>query len=197
MAWPWNFTSLLRELEVAAGGDPDLLEDEVDVGDHLGHRMLDLDAGVHLDEIELAVLVQELDRADAEIFELAHRLRDGLADGVARRGVERGRGAFLPDLLVAALQRAVALAEMDGAALAVAEHLDLDVARALQIFLEIDRVVAEGGLGLGARGRERGRQSSSRVCATFMPRPPPPAAALTSTGKPIVARDRERLLVGA
>ena len=28
-----------------------------------------------------------------------------------------------------------------------------------------------------------------------MPRPPPPAAALTSTGKPIVARDRERFLV--
>src|ERR1043166_1717922 len=26
---------------------------------------------------------------------------------------------------------------------------------------------------------------SSAVCATFMPRPPPPAAAFTSTGKPI------------
>jgi hypothetical protein len=29
--------------------------------------MLDLDAGVHLDEVELAVLVEELDGADAEI----------------------------------------------------------------------------------------------------------------------------------
>ena len=80
MAWPWNFTSSCVSRELAAGGDADLLEDEVDVGDRLGHRMLDLDARVHLDEIELAVLVQELDRADAEIFELAHRLRDGLAD---------------------------------------------------------------------------------------------------------------------
>ena len=34
---------------------------DVDAGDHLGHRMLDLDAGVHLDEVELAVLVQELE----------------------------------------------------------------------------------------------------------------------------------------
>ncbi len=40
-----------------------------------------------------------------------------------------GRRRFLDDLLVAALQRAVALAERDHAALAVAEDLHLDVAR--------------------------------------------------------------------
>ena len=66
-----------------------------------------------------------------------------------------GEGAFLPDLLVAALQGAVALAEMDRVALAVAEHLDLDVARLLEIFLDIDRVVAESSLGLGLGGLER------------------------------------------
>ena len=77
--------------------------------------------------------------------------------------VEGRRGAFLPDLLVAALQRAVALAEMDGVALAVAEHLDLDVARTRQIFLQIDRIVAERGLGLGARGGERLGQSLRRL----------------------------------
>ena len=38
---------------------------------------------------------------------------------------------------------------------------------------------------------------SSAVCATFMPRPPPPAAAFTSTGKPIALRDRHRVVVGA
>ena len=52
--------------------------------------------------------------------------------------VERGRRRFLEDLLVAALQRAVALAEMDRIALAVAEHLDLDVARLVQILLHVD-----------------------------------------------------------
>ena len=45
---------------------------------------------------------------------------------------------------------------MDGVALAVAEHLDLDVARLLQVFLDVDGVVAEGRLGFGARGGERG-----------------------------------------
>src|SRR6202008_4956658 len=107
-------------LELAAGGDANLLEHEVDVGDHLGNGMLDLDAGVHLDEIELAVLVEELDGADAEIFHLLHRLGDGEPNLLARGGVERRRGAFLPDLLVAALQRTVALAKMDRAAAAVA-----------------------------------------------------------------------------
>src|SRR3954463_10157811 len=38
---------------------------------------------------------------------------------------------------------------------------------------------------------------SSSVCATFMPRPPPPAAAFTSTGKPIAPADRHRVILGA
>ncbi len=77
--------------------------------------------------------------------------------------VERRRGALLPDLLVPALQRAVALAEVDGVALAVAEHLDFDVARPREIFLEVDGVVAEGGLGLGARSCKRLRQTLGRL----------------------------------
>src|SRR6266568_9628634 len=68
------------------------------------------------------------------------------------------RATVSPIVLVAALQRAVALAEMNGASLAVAEHLDLDMARPLQILLEVDRVIAERGLGLGAGGGERVRE---------------------------------------
>ncbi len=58
-------------------------------------------------------------------------------------GVMTGRGGFLEHLLVAALERAVALAEVDRAAFAVAEHLELDVARVGEIFLHVDGVVAE------------------------------------------------------
>ena len=78
-----EFHVALVQREIAAGGDADLLGDEVDIGDHLGHRMLDLNARVHLDEVELAVLVEELDGAGAEIFDLAHGFGDGLADLVA------------------------------------------------------------------------------------------------------------------
>src|SRR5436190_10531444 len=44
---------------------------------------------------------------------------------------------------------------MDGPTVAVAQHLDLDVARLREIFLEIKRLIAEGGLGLRASGGER------------------------------------------
>jgi hypothetical protein len=56
------------------------------------------------------------------------------ADLGALRGDQRGGGGFFQHLLVAALQRAVALAQMDGVALAVAEDLDLDVARVARYF---------------------------------------------------------------
>src|SRR3546814_4600761 len=81
--------------------------------------MLDLQAGVHLDEIELAVLVEELDGAGAAVAELAHGLGDTRADGLALGRVECRRQRLLQHLLVTALQRAVALAEVDRATLAV------------------------------------------------------------------------------
>src|SRR5690242_21909341 len=79
--------------------------------------MLDLNARVHLDEIEAALLVEEFDRPDAEVGNLAHGLGDGFADLVARGDVECGRGAFLQHLLVPPLQRAIAFAEMNRLAL--------------------------------------------------------------------------------
>src|SRR5260221_369230 len=158
-----DFDLILEQIRIAAGGDADLLKYEVDIGDHLGDGMLDLDAGVHFDEIEFAVLVEEFHRADAEIFQLLHRLGDGGADFLARRGIERRRRAFLPDLLMASLQRAIALAEMDRAAPAVAEHLDFDMARLLQIFFQIDRRIAECRSGFMGRGGECQRQVLRRL----------------------------------
>src|SRR3546814_8844076 len=76
--------------------------------------MLDLQAGVHLDEVELAVLVEELDGAGAAVAELAHGGCHARADGLALGGVQRRREGFLQQLLVTPLQRAVALAEVDG-----------------------------------------------------------------------------------
>ena len=178
---------VLLDRERGAPGDLDLLVDEVESGQHLRDGMLDLDARVHLDEVELAILVEEFDRAGAGIAHVAHGLGADAADAGALALVQRRGRAFLPDLLVASLQRAVAFAQVDGMALPVAEDLDLDVPRLLQVFFQIDRVVAEGGLGLGPRAWTARWRGSSAVSASFMPRPPPPDAALTSTGKPILA----------
>ena len=171
--------------ELCAGGDADLLEHEVDAGDGLGHRMLDLQARVHLDEVELAVLVEELDRAGAAVLDLAHGLGDRLADLLARSSVERGRGGFLQDLLVAPLQRAVALAEVDGVALAVAEAPGSRCGAAWSDTSRCRRASLPKAALASARAVESASPRSAGVWATFMPRPPPPAVALISTGKPM------------
>ena len=53
----------------APSSDVDLRLDDVDAGDDLGDRVLDLDARIDLDEVELAGvgIHQELDRAGADI----------------------------------------------------------------------------------------------------------------------------------
>ena len=137
-----------------AVGDADLRLDDVDAGHLLGDGVLDLDARIDLDEIELAGvgIHQELDRAGAGIVR-------GMGDGDGVAGellplgvVEIGRGRALDDLLVAALDGAVALEEVDDGAVLVGEDLHLDVAGALDQLLEIDLVAAEGGLGLAPGG---------------------------------------------
>ena len=47
----------LRQGQLLAARDPDLLLHDVDPADHLRHRVLDLQPSVHLDEMEGAVLV--------------------------------------------------------------------------------------------------------------------------------------------
>ena len=76
----------LGEAQRQPGGELDLLAHQIDPGDQLGHRMLDLQPGVHLDEVELAVLVEELDRAEAAVVEPAQRRHDQRAQLLALLG---------------------------------------------------------------------------------------------------------------
>ena len=143
-----------------AGRDPQLHLDDVDAGDELGDRVLDLHARVHLDEVEVAVLVQELERAGAAVADRGAGGDQALGHLGALLCGDARRRRFLDDLLAPALHRAVALAEADDAAVVVAQHLELDVPRLLEEFLHVDRVVAEGrerlGLGDVDRVHERG-----------------------------------------
>ena len=63
----------------------------------------------------------------------------------------------------------------------VGEHLDLDVARVLQVALDVDAGVGEELLSLPRGALERLLRSSG-VIATRKPLPPPPPAALQATG---------------
>ena len=141
---------LLRQRELLAGGDADHLLDEVDAGDQFGDGMLDLQAGVHLEEEEALVLACDEFHGAGEVVIHGLGQRDRLLAHLAPRGlVEQRRRRFLDDLLVAALDRAFALAEIDHVAVLVAEHLDFDMAGIDDEFFDEDAVVAERGLCLG------------------------------------------------
>ena len=116
-----------------------------------GDGMLDLDARIDLDEVEFAGIgiEQEFDRAGADIIGARAPILSAASQRAWRvAGVEIGRGRALDDFLVAALDRAVALEEMDQIAVRVAEELHFDMARAPDQLFEIDFILAEGGLRL-------------------------------------------------
>ena len=141
---------LLRQRKLLAGRDPDHLLDQIDAGDQFGHGMLDLQPRVHLEEVEALVLAgDEFDRAGGIVVH-GFRQRDRLLAHLAAGGlVEQRRRRLLDHLLIAALDRTFALAEIDHVAMLVAEHLDFDVAGIDDEFLDEDAVVAERGFGFG------------------------------------------------
>jgi hypothetical protein len=142
-----------RVVHRQALGDQDLRPDEVDAGHHLRDRVLDLDARIDLDEVELLLVDvdQELDGRGVHELRLRDERDRGLAERLAEQRVEIRRGGDLDDLLMAPLHRAVALPEMDDLAVGVADDLHLDVLRARDVPLEEDGIVAERGARLAAR----------------------------------------------
>jgi hypothetical protein len=177
MAWPRATISLLLQAQRLAAGDADHLGHQVDAGDHLGHRMLDLNAGVHLDEVEAVgvVVIEIFDRAGAANSRprgSAHTaLRTALAHPVGQR-----RGRLFPDLLAAALQRAFAFEAMHRVR-AVAQHLHLDVPGLGDHLFHIKPAVAKGGQRLGAAcgkaALELGQVIRDADAAPAAARPPP------------------------
>ena len=92
-------------------------------------------------------------------------------------GVSAGRRAFLDDLLMAALHRALALEQVHDVAVVVGEDLDLDVARALDQALDVQRAVAERRRRFAPRGLNRSAIASAgarrRACPCRRRRPTP------------------------
>ena len=87
---------------------------------------------------------------------------------LAGRFVHARRGCYLDDFLVAALQRAIALEQMDDITVGIAENLHLDMARALDVFFDQDIRVASA--------------KSAASSTLRIPFPLPPATALMRTG---------------
>ena len=144
---------ILGDVQLLAVGDAELLADQVDAGGLLGDRVLHLQAGVHLEERDQAVLADQiLDGAGAVVVGLLADPLGRLVDLLALRVGEERRRRLLDQLLEAALQRAVAGARDDDVAVLVGDHLGLDVARLVQVALDEALAAAERRDGL-AGGR--------------------------------------------
>ena len=100
------------------------------------------------------LLEQPLDRPRAGVVDRRRGLGGDLADPGPQLLVHGRRRRLLDQLLVAALQRAVALAEVDHVAVLVGQHLHLDVTGVGQVALEVDGGVAEELLALPGRALE-------------------------------------------
>ena len=119
----------------------------------LGDGVLDLQAGVGLDEDErllrTRLVDEELERAEARVAFLLSESDGRADDAIPDLLRERRRRGNLDDLLVAALNTALALAEVRHGTGPVAEDLHLDVAGVGDELLDVDVGHAEGGLRLG------------------------------------------------
>ena len=147
----------VRELgQRRASRELELEPDEIDARKLFGHRVLDLDPRIGLDEVRVAVLVhEELERP--EVGEPGRPGEDegGRDDPIAKGRIEVGGGGDLDDLLPAPLEAALALAEVDDTSVSVPGNLDLDVPRPRDETLDVELSAAEGPPGLLAAARPR------------------------------------------
>jgi len=122
---------------------------EVHVGRLLGDGVLHLDARVHLDESVPAVLANEkLDRAGITVPHPPAEANGILAEPVAELRVQVRRGGDLDHLLVAPLDRAITLKQVDDLSDVVSQYLHLDVPGPYERLLQKHRGVAERALRL-------------------------------------------------
>jgi hypothetical protein len=138
--------------------DLDLPLDEVQSGHHFRHRVLDLQARVHLHEEELVRRLRGHDEFDGTGADIAARpcgLDGRSAHPFAGRLVQQHRRRLLDDLLVTTLKAALALTEVDHVAVRVRQHLNLDMPRRGDEPFHEQRVVAERTLRLAARRLDR------------------------------------------
>ena len=89
MAWPRKSNLPTAPFECFAGRDTNLRFHQVNLRHHLGDGMLDLNARIHLDEVEIARSVtQEFDGSGVGITDLRESLDYLFADALAGRRIE-------------------------------------------------------------------------------------------------------------
>ena len=198
MAWPEKVTSSWPNGSDVHRRRPELELDQVEPGDRLGDGVLDLEAGVDLEERDRPVVAdEELDGAGVLVADVPGERDRAIAQRRTDLGGDPGRGGLLDDLLVPALDRALTLAEVDHVPVGVADDLDLDVAPVGDVGLDEHGAVAERRRGFAGRGLdgagEAGRLGDHpHASSAAAGRPPSPVPGRRRRRAPRPARSTSR-----
>ena len=126
--------------------------------------MLDLESGVDFEEVAGPVgAAQELDGGDVREVGRGRDPHGRVVQPTALGGGEPGCRRLLDELLVTALDRAITFADRDDLSRLVAQDLDLDVARLLDLAFQVERPVAERGHRLRRSAAQGGRKIRSAL----------------------------------
>ena len=154
-----NVEFVLTKRQLFATGHAQLPFNQIKARDGLCHRVFHLQTRVHLHKEEIhdatgLLLHNELDRAGTHVVHRTGSRYCSIAHGFAH-GLRHARcGRFFQHFLVSPLHRAIAFEQVDIVAMCVAEHLNFDVAWALDVFFDQHRVVTKTVFGFAfARGQ--------------------------------------------
>ena len=96
-----------------ATGDAQLLGNQINTRDHFGYRMLNLDAGVHLHEVEAPTAIkQEFHRSSALVMNAAGGSNCGFTHAQPQFWIQGWAGGLLQQFLVTTLNRTVAFSQV-------------------------------------------------------------------------------------
>ena len=138
------------EGQTVSGGDGNLEFYEVETGNLLRDRMLDLQTRVHFQKVKVETGInKEFNRTGIDIAASARQADSGIAHLSAQFGSDNGGRRFLDHLLMAALHGTFTFPKRDDAAVGVGEDLDFHVMRTVETFFEIEAIVAETIHSLG------------------------------------------------
>jgi hypothetical protein len=135
---------LLVDFQLVSGGNPNLLLNDVQTGNHFRYRMFYLDTGIHFHKIKSPVLVnQEFHRPGIFIADRLSRPDCSLAHPVSQLGGQYSGRRFFDHLLISPLNGTIPFSQMNNIAEMIGQYLKFNMPRSCQVFFHIHGVIVE------------------------------------------------------
>src|SRR4029077_19607689 len=113
--------------------------------------MLDLQARIYFEKVKIAIRIdQELNCPRVGIARFARQANRSLAHSSAQFRRHKWRWRFFDHLLVPPLHRTFALTKVNDVSMCVGEDLHLDMPGAVEIFLDVNTLIAKSVQSFGS-----------------------------------------------